>query len=56
MNPPDEEKKEWGLRTDFIEHKNETLCPPASRLRTAPLPLPVRHGTQLDHANRARGG
>src|ERR1700679_739858 len=33
-NPPDEEEKEWGLRTDFVEHKNETLA-----LRFAPAYL-----------------
>jgi hypothetical protein len=31
---PDKEEKQWGLRTDFVEHKNEALA-----LRFAPTHL-----------------
>ena len=47
----DEEEKEWGLRTDFVEHENETL---ALCFVAYLFPLPVGYGTHW-HVQRAQG-
>ena len=50
----DEDEKEWGLRTDFVEHGKRDACPPLCTC--APPPLPSCYGTQLGHTHRARIG
>ena len=45
----EEEEKEWGLRTDFVEEQNRDILPSTSHLCTTsvlPHPLPVSYGTQ----------